>query len=121
MTRPSRRELERAIDRLEDGGVATASAHTLVVPDSAIPETDRPPEPDVPTDVVTVPDEETGRSRYVVPLHAEGTRTDGIPMTTEHELRRLWGNLDEEQRQREKKLRSKHDLAVPPILEGVKA
>ena len=120
MTRPSRRELERAIDRLETESVSTAQATTLVVPDTAIRDADLPPEPGVSVDAVTVADEETGDRRHIIPLHLAANRTDGVPMVAERSLRNAWGDLDAEQRQRERSLREKHDLPIPSILEDTK-
>ena len=38
-------------------------------------------------------------------------------MVAERSLRNAWGDLDAEQRQRERSLREKHDLPIPSILE----
>ena len=116
MTRKSRRELERVIDRLESDGVDVTAAHTLVVPSNAIPEEERRPKPDVSADAVTVVDEETGELTHVVPLHSEPAATDGVPMTTDRELRSLWSELSDEQRDHERRLRETYDLPIPPLL-----
>ena len=116
MTRPSERELQRAIAQLKNQSMSGGDATTLIVPDNAVPDEHLPPNPDVSVDAVTVSDADTGSQRYSVPLHLDTNRTGGIPLLAERSIRNAWGELDAEQRQRELSIRAEHDLPVPSIL-----
>lgn len=115
MTRRSKSEIERKIQRLETRDRPYTDATPLIVPDSALPDEDVV---DVPTDGICAPNPETGRDEIVVPHHRPREWRTGLSLIPRSHVAALWRDLTDEQLTREREIRDEHDHLIPPILEN---
>jgi hypothetical protein len=112
MTRKSERELERAVEELDDDAGDDGPGLNVVVArfSTDVPErftvTVEPPEED-PID---------SYSEVAIPKHLPARYCNGTNILDDDALRALWDEMPDGVREREREYRREHDEPIPPVL-----